>query len=78
MKGNMVTTKFLRRVDLKKRDDIKFCYPCYPVVEDKTPHKRSDIVLVLPKPIMESVGTQRTKSMLIFQDDRLKEYNPLL
>ena len=74
IKGDMVSTKFLRRADLKKRDSYKSSYPDE---HDIAIHPREDIALFLNKTVVDCIGTARTKSLLVFDDPRLSQFQPI-
>ena len=73
-KGDVITTKFTRRADLKKRASFKFSYP---TEDDISHHPRKDVYHVLPTPTVMK-GTARTESMLVFNDRELEKFKPLL
>ena len=71
-----VETKFLRRADLKKTEQIKFCYP---EEDDFSCHSLKDIVLVLRKPVraVKKIMSKRLGSFINFDDDRLNKFHPI-
>ena len=71
-----VETKFLRRTDLKKTEQMKFCYP---EEDDFSCHSINDIVLVLEKPIhaIKSIRSSRIGSFISFDDERLSKFSPI-
>ena len=74
LKGDVITKKFTRRADLKKRASFKFSYP---TEDDISHHPRKDVYHVLPTPTVMK-GTARTESMLVFNDRELEKFKPLL
>ena len=71
-----VETKFLRRTDLKKTEQMKFCYP---EEDDFSCHSINDIVLVLEKPIhaIKSIRSSRIGSFISLDDERLSKFSPI-
>ena len=70
-----VETKFLRRSDLKKGNQIKFTYP---EVDDLCKHPVSSIVLLLPKPKTTMGKSKRLGSLFQFEDSRMTDFNPIV
>ena len=75
-KNIQVETKFMERCDLRKRDLMKFKYPDE---EDIAEHSASDIMILLPNPKPMGSGKRaRVESQWKFDDDRLKNFSPIL
>ena len=70
-----VKTRFLRRADLKKNNQMKFKKLDDQSEEETcTTHTLSQVKLILPDPITLK-GTARVSSLLVFEDERLAEYS---
>ena len=70
-----VKTRFLRRADLKKNNQMKFRrLDDQSEEESLTEHTLSQVKLILPDPIALK-GTARVSSLLVFEDERLIEYS---
>ena len=70
-----VETKFLRRVDLRKSDNMRFAYPDE---GDLATHHLSQIVALLPKPKMITGKSERRSSTFSFDCPDLTKFSPVL